>query len=107
QHIAPRRDLDANDLCIDRRNAADQTKHQQACATAQTHARKNSIALWATCFRMSADLPACSSKSFCALGAGADAAQVIVAEDPGSVAVRKSNLDRVIANRGGSLRAHL
>jgi len=32
---------------------------------------------------------------------------VIVAEDPGSVAVRKGNLDSVTANRGGRLRAHL
>ena len=47
------------------------------------------------------------AESFGAVGAGADSAKVIVAEDAGCVAVSKGDLNGVIADCGSRLRAGL
>ena len=47
----------------------------------------------------------CGAEGFGAVGAGADAAEVVVAEDAGGVAVGEGNLDGVIADCCGFLRA--
>jgi hypothetical protein len=47
------------------------------------------------------------AKGFGAFGAGADAAEVVVAEDSGGVAIGEGDLDGVITDCGGGLRARL
>ena len=71
---------------------------------------RQGFTFWNGSFQDGRELPPEShrgAKFFGAFRARADAAQIVVAEDPGSVAVAKRDLDRIGPHGGGRFRACL